>query len=194
MILVFISYLFATSNAYKNGKVYYNEKNIVLPDLGFNFIKDMRNNMCLYKIKEILCLSYLIIFLISIYGNNKAIFEYFISIGIILLFKNILFTATILPDPSQKCSNFSIFKPYKGSCYDLIISTHAVLLFVSLFVIFSNKLYSTIYSILSVITNIIIIYLILALRQHYTIDILNALAYSFLVYYFVSNKIIPSIF
>ena len=113
--------------------------------------------------------------------------------GIILFLKNILFISTILPDPSQRCSKFCLSKLYKGSCYDLHISTHSTLLFVSIFVIINNKVYSGDGLVVALLANLIIIYLILSLRQHYTIDIVNALAYSFLVDSFVNSKIIPHI-
>lgn len=190
LILVFACYLMATNVAYTNGKEYYGSTNFVLPDIGFNLINDQRDSPILYKVKELLCIGFLIIFLISIYGNKKAIYEYFITIGIILFLKNILFSATTLPDPSQKCNKFNIFSPHKGSCYDLIISTHTTLIFVALLVIVINHLYSLSNTFMVVFINVIIMYLIIALRQHYTIDIINALVYGFLIHHIVSNEIV----
>lgn len=193
IILVLASYIIATQFSYNVGKNYYSDNNFVLPDLGFNIINDMRNYTSLYKIKETLCLLYIIIFFSLIYSNKKALYEYIITIGLILLLKNILFSCTILPDPSQKCSIFSLSNFTKGSCYDLIISSHSVLLFTSLFVLGFNSIITPIGLILCLLVTILIIYFIFALRQHYTIDIINALVYSFLVFYFTSNAIVPNL-
>lgn len=193
IILVLVSYITATDMAYDKGKEKFKE-NEVLPDLGFELIKDRRSNEYLYKVKEIINAIYLIVFILSIIGNKRAIYEYVITVGIILFLKNILFVSTILPDPSQKCTKFCLSKLYKGSCYDLHISTHSTLLFSSIFVLINNKIYDGDNLMAAIFVNFLIVYIILALRQHYTIDIVNAGAYSFFVNSFVNNSIIPKLF
>lgn len=192
-MLVFITYIISTKIAYSKGKELYSNNDIILPDLGFAIIKNLTGELWLYKFKEILFASYIILFFILIYGNSKALYEFILTCGIILLLKNFLFISTILPDPSQKCSLFSLSNFMKGSCYDLVISSHSTILFVSFLVMFYNNIFNIYTLIISIIVILTIIYLIIALRQHYTLDIINALGYSFFVYYFVSKAIVNNI-
>lgn len=190
ILLLFITYILSVNYVYDKGFNAFNNNKIVLPDLGFNLINNLTNNIWLYNFKEILFGLYILYFIILINNNYKLIKEFIITCGIILIIKNILFTSTILPDPSQKCTLFNLYNFIKGSCYDLIISSHSVLLFVSLLIIINNKLLDFYKLLTCIIVIFIILFLIIGLRQHYTLDIFNSSFYSIFVYYFVSNKII----
>lgn len=186
IIAIISSFIICATIAYERGKKTFDNK-LVLPDIGFDCVEDRRNNEYLYKFKEIIFVVYLLLFFLSIMQNKNAVQEYFITIGLLLILKNILFATTVLPDPTQKCVMFSLTNPLRGSCYDLVISSHGILLFSSLFVAINNNIYNTYQTIGSVSIVTAIIYMILSLRQHYTIDIINALAYSFFVNYYVKN-------
>ena len=190
--MVISTYIFSTKLIYNEGKEKLKDQK-VLPDFGFDIIEDRRHDKYLYKIKEVLNIFYLFIFFISIYNDKKALLEYVLTVGIILIMKNILFVSTILPDPSQKCKKFCAKKFYQGTCFDLHISSHSTLLFASLFVLINNKICNGNTFLVAIMINMIIVYLILTLRQHYSMDILNALFYTYFVNYYVRNNLVPKI-
>jgi hypothetical protein len=187
IILVIASYFAAMHFAYDEGKKHYSDNDITLPDIGFRVLKDKRSSNKMYDIKESIFITYLILFIFLIRENKTALYEFALSVLIILFLKNILFVSTILPDPSKRCQRASLSKLHKGGCYDLVISSHCVLLFVSLFVILKHCNYNTLTISTVIGIQMLIIYCILALRQHYTTDILNAFFYSFLVCKWVQN-------
>jgi membrane-associated phospholipid phosphatase len=192
ILLMISSYYFATNITYNEGKCYYENNDIVLPDMGFKITDDKRDINSIYKIKELMHTLYVGFFIISIFGNKKALYEYLITCSVILFLKNILFVSTILPDPSQKCSKFNLSMPHKGSCYDLVVSSHCILMFVSLFVIMKYELFNKLIMSGCLLVNALVIYFILSLRQHYTMDIINAFAYSYLINYWVSSEIMTN--
>jgi hypothetical protein len=187
IFFVILTYYYATDYVYEIGKEHYDENFIVLPDAGFKNVSDKRSIKELYTFKECINFAFLIAFVWLALKNGNALMDYGIIIIIILFIKNILFSSTILPDPSGKCKKFSFNNLYKGSCHDLIISTHCTLSFVAFLIILKYEIGGHIFAIMSGAYNILLIYLILSLRQHYTIDIINAMLYGFFVTYFVTN-------
>lgn len=191
MMVAYISYVTAIDYVHDRGQKYYSDKNITLPDIGFDNVSDKRDNNLLYDIKETINVLYLITFLMLACKSSTAISEFLLTSGVILFIKNILFSSTILPDPSKKCKKYNPSKFCSGSCYDLVISSHATLLFVSLFVLLKNNLvseYLLFFVFVPMITSVL--YIIISLRQHYTIDIINAAILSYFVHYYVSNELI----
>jgi len=186
---VIVGYFYATEYVYDVGKKHYEDNDTVLADIGFSAVSDKRHNEDLYKLKELAHILYLILFIYMTYDNKQALVEFAMSCAIVLLTKNILFVSTILPDPSQKCKKFALDKPQNGSCYDLIISTHCTLSIISFYTILRHGIGGNMFACFSGLYNLGLIYSILSLRQHYTMDILNAIIYGFFVSHYVSGKV-----
>jgi len=189
--IVVLAYYYITDVVFDLGKKCYGDDYVVLPDIGFRWIDDKRNNKNLYTIKELMNFAFLIAFICLTWSNNtahSAITEYIIIVAIVLFIKNILFGSTVLPDPSQKCQKFSLKNPHKGSCHDLVISTHCTLSFVAFLLTLKYGIGGNIFAVIGGVYNMILIYLILSLRQHYTIDIINAILYSSLITWIVTKS------
>jgi hypothetical protein len=184
-----LGYFYATEYVYNAGSEHYKDNDIVLADIGFTMVSDKRDSEELYKMKELAHILYLILFIYMSCDNKHALAEFAISCAIVLLTKNVLFASTILPDPSQKCEKFKLSKAHNGSCHDLVISTHCTLSIISFYTIIRHGIGGNIFAWFSGSYNLWLIYSILSLRQHYTMDILNAIIYGFFVNSYVSNKI-----
>ncbi len=91
-----------------------------------------------------------------------------------------------MPDPSGKCKPFDITKPFNGSCHDLALSAHSISVFLCLIIIFKYNI-AGVYKWILAAMGCVIIYLILSLRKHYTIDIMHAGFYSFFLYALIYN-------
>lgn len=187
IIIITLLYKLTTDIIYQEGYPYYKDKDVILPDMGFKLIRNYQHISLVYKIKEFFTFIIICFFIISNLTNNEIIKEYLINVLVLQIIRISLFTSTILPDPSKKCSCVNLLKLGDGGCYDLVISGHCILLFPIIWIVLQKKLYNSYIRYIIIFINFIIVYLMLSLRQHYTIDIINALFYSFLINSFIKN-------
>lgn len=89
----------------------------------------------------------------------------------LMLLRCICFSVTLLPDSSQMCKNTHFI----GSCYDLIYSGHTTAMFLFTYLIREFYNVSNILYINLQLNNIITSILIIACRNHYTIDVIISL-------------------
>ena len=154
---------------------------IILPDIGFMLVQDLRSYPLIYIIKETMGLLVMLIFFLG--TETVVLMRMVVCYLTLLMIRNFLFIATIFPDPSGKCTMFDILNPLNGSCHDLVISGHSGIIFIIMLFIFYYDIYPKWMKAIISIIGIIQIVLILALRQHYTVDILNALFYSVALFF-----------
>jgi hypothetical protein len=189
VVLIYTSVLFFIYDA---GNDFYDDKNIYILDNCFKILPDLGNNKNIVLTKKILFMSTIMYFLFIVYKNdnrNAIINEYIKTVSIVVLIKSCLILFTIIPNPpSSKCKKLNIFNPLKGSCHDLLISTHSVLLFSIVFTLlhYTKKMDHKLFPFYIAIPSIII--LMLSLRQHYTCDVLNALFYCYFVNFFINKS------
>lgn len=119
--------------------------------------------------------------------HYNVAFDFIKLLGMILIIKGISFYFTLLPDSSQKCDLSNMFKSQKG-CNDLLFSSHITVQLLSiLYILYYTRFgkgMSTNSNRLLISTIPINAYLILALRDHYSIDILYALIVTYGMFYF----------
>ena len=163
--------------AYKNGKKK-NPDEKPLHDLGHYYLPDLDN---FYSVIDVILGIYIIAFLY--YSNIELLKEMSLLMCIIFIFRSILVISTSLPDPSGVCEKkkFQI-----GYCNDLMFSGHtATITLISLYLmsIFPNKRN------MLILGNIITYILIIASKNHYTIDVLIG-SYVSTTLYFLRDKIL----
>ena len=96
--------------------------------------------------------------------------------------KKIFSYLTILPDPSGRCHK----KPWRwllGDCHDLLFSGHAGIMFLFSFLLW-DQLPSRSWKYTLLAYNIVVCFLIILSRNHYTIDVVV----SFFVVYFIYHQ------
>lgn len=123
---------------------------------------------------------------IAHYRNTAAVDalrEFLYNHGILLTIRAICFSVTLLPDSSQMCT----VSTHIGSCFDLIFSGHSTVMYLCTYIINSNFYISrTVYTLLH-LNNLITCFLIVTCRNHYTIDVIISVLFTYLIYY--HNKI-----
>ena len=177
---ILISYLIyrkCIKIAYKNGKKK-NPEEKPLYDLGHYYLPDLDNY---HIIPDIILGLYIIAFFY--FGNIELLKEISLLMCIMFTFRSILVISTSIPDASGKCEQkkFQI-----GYCNDLMFSGHtATITLISLYLmsIFPNKRN------MLILGNIITYILIIASKNHYTIDVLIG-SYVSTTLYFLRDKIL----
>jgi hypothetical protein len=88
--------------------------------------------------------------------------------GILMALRAIFFSSTLLPDSSRMCKESSL----PGSCFDLIFSGHSTAILLATYVLRDYYKIGNIKYLLLQLINLITCVLIVACRNHYTIDVL----------------------
>ena len=141
------------------------------------------------KTKEFTTIVPFLIFLIYILRekNYRVLFDFVKLFAMILFIRSLSFYLTMLPDASKRCDP-TIVTGINGGCGDLLFSGHTSFQLLSILYLYYysetwNKYPNTIkIPFLSLIP--INAYLILARRDHYSIDILYALIVTYSMFYF----------
>lgn len=119
---------------------------------------------------------------IAHYRNKVAVDalrEFLYNHGILMTIRAICFSVTLLPDSSQMCT----VSTHIGSCFDLIFSGHSTVMYLCTYIINSHFYISrTVYTLFH-LNNLITCFLIVACRNHYTIDIIISILFTYLIYY-----------
>jgi hypothetical protein len=151
---------------------YKNHKHPEIYDLGFKYIPEIRLSVSHFNVLFLLFLIPLIV-----YGNKEIYKELIGYMIIIFLIRSVIIQLTVLPK-HKRCETNTAVKQI-GGCYDKIFSGHYAIV-----VIISLLYYK--YNILSLPVllgvNVFAAFLIIAMRWHYTIDVLVALFVTLLVY------------
>ena len=143
----------------------------ILPEI-FHFIPIMLLGCCwLYNLFE------------NIQISNDALEIFFSKHGTLFYLRPLLFSSTLLPDSSQNCiQNRSL-----GSCFDLIFSGHASIMYLCTYILRDIfKIGALLYYTLQ-FNNIFTSFLIIICRNHYTVDVLLAIIITHFVYFYGSE-------
>jgi hypothetical protein len=107
---------------------------------------------------------------IAHYRNEYSVMalnDFFRKHGILLLFRGLFFSVTLLPDSSQMCA----VSTHIGSCFDLIFSGHSAIMYLCVHIINSYFYISrTVYFLFHFLNLFTCLFIILC-RNHYTIDV-----------------------
>jgi len=127
----------------------------------------------------------LIYTLYSFYNSQYTIgitsFEtFFTKHGILFYLRPILFSSTLLPDSSQMCLTSQSI----GSCFDLIFSGHSSIMFLTTYLLRDIFNIGAILFYALQFNNIFTSFLIIACRNHYTVDVLLAIIITHFVYFY----------
>ena len=150
-----------------------------LPDLSQNKLCQSLTNNCL-----ILWLSPILLS-----KNTELCYLAFKIFSIIYFLRNITKLFTIIPSQQQECkSSTNDIRCYIfGYCHDKIFSGHLSLSLVLLLVTIDNKLIGDKYIPLAMILHVIYAGLILAVRNHYSVDIILAYIICISVFYNIKD-------
>jgi len=151
--------------------------------------KNIPNLQAYRTIPEILHLIPILLFLyLVIYHSNTnsvlALRKFLRLHAALMLLRGICFSSTLLPDSSQMC----LFSKHIGSCFDLIFSGHSTAILLSTYVIIDYFKIGKILKYILHINNFITCFLIIACRNHYTIDVIVSILATNYFYYLDSNK------
>ena len=141
------------------------------------------------KIKEIFTFLPLVLFIFFIVKekNYRVLFDFIKLFAMIMIIRSLSFYLTTLPDASQRCDP-SIIVGINGGCSDLLFSGHTAIQLLSILYLYYYSETWNRYSDAIKIPFLSIIpmnmYLILARRDHYSIDILYAFMVTYGMFYF----------
>jgi hypothetical protein len=206
---------------------YYNHiQGPILPDLLFDIlpINDNLSFLNEYITYFILFISF-IFSILPIFNTNPfkktyiltIWFRMMMTVGVSVIMRSFSFLSTSLPGPAYHCRINSVnYNPPTGikdilftfdtmsGCGDLIFSGHTNIILIQIILIFyygrsfiSRKIMIVIYILMTSLT-ILILFLIIIARNHYTVDVLIALyitplLFHFLLYQFPDYKIITEV-
>lgn len=152
----------------------------------YDVIQRNTPNLQTYRlIPEILHLIPIVYLIYLILRNRemKALKVFLKCHGVLMLFRAMCFSLTLLPDSSQMCQVSNHF----GSCFDLIFSGHSTIMLLCTLIIRNYfKVGNTVYLLLQ-INNLITSILIIMCRNHYSVDVLISLLLTTYVYQFHKN-------
>lgn len=109
-----------------------------------------------------------------------ALEKFFTKHGILFYLRPLLFSSTLLPDSSQMC----LTSQSLGSCFDLIFSGHSSIMFLTTYILRDIfNIGATMFYTLQ-FNNLLTSFLIIACRNHYTVDVLLAIIITHFVYFY----------
>ena len=147
------------------------------------------NAIILGYIKEITTtIPFLFLFLFTIKEKNyKILFDFIKLFAIILFIRTFSFYLTVLPDSSERCDPNITMSP-NGACHDLLFSGHTTFQILSiLYLYYYSETWQKLPNTIKMNFMLLIpanAYLILATRDHYSIDILYAFIVTYSMFYF----------
>jgi len=154
---------------YLNKHIEINEYD-TLPDLLIESLPDLSN----VKICNFMIDSFILILFIPFFIKKRYDLLYFMFkiISILTLLRSVTKLVTIVPSQNNNCSNNSSIKTYlTGYCNDKIFSGHTAITLILILTIMENKLINNNYNSLLVFSHIFYAFLILATRNHYSVDV-----------------------
>ena len=127
----------------------------------------------------------LIYTLYSLYNSKIDLFynsfeTFFTKHGILFYLRPLLFSSTLLPDSSQMCLTSQSI----GSCFDLIFSGHSSIMFLTTYLLRDIFNIGAILFYTLQFNNLLTSFLIIACRNHYTVDVLLAMIITHFIYFY----------
>ena len=174
-----ISYISEINYLSYNKKINKNGNKIF--DIGFNYIPKISDR---YNFIDDLLVFFPLLLLLFININYK---KYILSLIFIQVLRSICLYLTVYPPANINCEKnvikkekkFNLVKICTGRCTETIFSNHTSLLLLTLIYLFPKMNYFS--KIFSVFYFLVTIYIIIGLRNHYTIDIFLGIIITFLV-------------
>ena len=176
LIIIFIIVILLKTLGKKVKKHYTKDKkNEKLPDPLQEYLPDLRKQYMYAEYLYFFIIGLAVIFAIINYKECLG-YEIVFMILIFSLVKEICSTVTILPDPSDMCEE----KGTLGGCNDLMPSGHMSSLLIILFSCwpYMNNYWKYIFTFLILFYS----FLIIAVRNHYTIDVVMSWFVVFTIY------------
>jgi hypothetical protein len=147
---------------------------------------NLRRIRIIPEILHFIPISLLLIYtLYSFYNSNIDLFynsfeTFFTKHGILFYLRPLLFSSTLLPDSSQMCLTSQSI----GSCFDLIFSGHSSIMFLTTYLLRDIFNIGAILFYALQFNNLLTSFLIIACRNHYTVDVLLAIIITHFVYFY----------
>lgn len=160
-----------------------------LPDLIVDNIPDLSSSLVCNKLVDYLILLW--ITPILLFGNDELIgFMYKFS-SIVFCLRTLTKFFTIIPSQCNKCVNdTSNLKCYiTGYCNDKVFSGHTAMSLISLLIILDNKLIDSRYNYFLVFSQLTYVSLILASKNHYSVDVIVSYIITISLYYNLRDKL-----
>ena len=191
LVIFFLFFIYATIFVVEKGDAFYSNENnnhtAKIYDLGEHHTPDLSESRYYNIISNALDLFIMVFPLVFGFEVFREFIGYFI---VIILIRSIFTSVTILP-PSK--NTFTDLGPIKervysaslllGHDYDKIFSGHYSVIFLTSLILYRRGLLgSNSRKVLIVLVNVITAFLIIALRYHYSIDILVAIVVCLVVF------------
>lgn len=184
VFLFVISHLLLSYFVHYTGKRFYEDRIIykkVNPkvfDLGHKYLPNWHDNFMLNLVIDFLCI-------LPIFVNWKVFSTFIDYIPVIFMIRWITTLVTILPK-HKECndSKFDISSGISGHCYDKVFSGHFAVIVLLSCIIYSYGIIKNLP--LIIFYNLLVAFLIIATRAHYTIDLIVSVFVVFVIY---QNKI-----
>ena len=128
----------------------------------------------------LICYSVSCIFNFDFGLLKEASKKFFTKHGILFYLRPLLFSSTLLPDSSQMCLTSKSI----GSCFDLIFSGHTTIMFLTTYILRDIFNIGAILFYTLQFNNLLTSFLIVACRNHYTVDVLLAIIITHFVYFY----------
>jgi hypothetical protein len=182
LIFIIIIILLLNYKTHYQGKTFYekrlldNKKNVKVFDISRRILPDLRESFMARFLVD-----FILILLAVLLVQSNGFIEFLQYLPIIFLIRGITTYVTILPKDS-KCddSSYSIVEMIKGHCYDKIFSGHLAFTFLALLILYNKGFITNQLIFLSIL--LLHSFLILAIRSHYTIDLIVTLFVVITVY------------
>jgi hypothetical protein len=163
--------------------------NLPLGDKMHDLLPDIRE---LYWVADAMVVMLLLFFCVAFTlfnYTNTSWYSIAASVLILLSLKTITSHVTCLPDSSQICST-KRFKYVFGQCNDLMFSVHSSIVFLIVFILNdATHLFKSVIGKLAIGTYVgTTLLIILATRNHYTIDVIMAFFVTYFVYKVIISK------
>ncbi len=112
------------------------------------------------------------------YKNIHCIKKFLLNHGTLMLLRGISFSVTLLPDSSRMCH----LSNHLGSCFDLLFSGHSTIMFLCSLLLSSQFPMSSKWKVFLYSNTAITSFLIIVCRNHYTIDVLYSILFTYLIF------------
>lgn len=154
-----------------------------MPPLYDIFQESMPNLQSVRIIPEILHLIPIVILFghIVYYRDHRSAFTlgaFLHKHGFLMVLRALFFSSTLLPDSSRMCKHTTL----PGSCFDLIFSGHSTAILLCTYLLRDHYNLSKFKFLLLQAINLITCIMIIACRNHYTIDVLVSIIVTNYVY------------
>jgi hypothetical protein len=176
IVFIFVINVYLVNKLNKIGKYYYKHP-IHIYDLGFKYLPNLHKYGYISDIV-------VVISLLSLFIPGICMKFVYLIIPIYLI-RFITTNTTVLPKIEHCTIPDTLYSSFFGSCYDKIFSGHFAVVFLITLLLFEESYISLF---LLFIINILNGLIIIATRQHYTIDVIVSFFITLFVHQFVKHN------